>query len=56
LAIEIDGLQHIEGKKYDIERSDYLSMFGIKVIRFWNNEVGASINNVLDKIINELNF
>ncbi|KKR43330.1 MAG: hypothetical protein UU10_C0019G0009 [Parcubacteria group bacterium GW2011_GWF1_40_6] len=55
LAIEIDGSQHIENKEYDIERSDYLSVFGIKVIRFWNNEVNVNIDSVLKKIINELN-
>src|SRR3989344_4241400 len=55
LAIEIDGLQHVEDKEYDVLRSDYLSVFGIKVIRFWNNEINANINNVLDKIIGELN-
>lgn len=55
LAIEIDGSQHIENKEYDVERSDYLSVFGIKVIRFWNNEVNVNINSVVEKIISELN-
>lgn len=55
LAIEIDGAQHIKEKEYDILRSDYLSVFGIKVIRFWNNEVSANIDNVILKIISELN-
>lgn len=55
LAIEIDGAQHVEEKEYDIERSDYLSVFEIKVIRFWNNEVNVNINGVIQKIISELN-
>jgi very-short-patch-repair endonuclease len=55
LAIEIDGSQHVENKEYDIERSDYLSVFGIKIIRFWNNEINASIDDVINKIISELN-
>jgi very-short-patch-repair endonuclease len=55
LAIELDGFQHVENKEYDEERSRYLSILGIKIIRFWNSEVSANIDNVIDKIINELN-
>lgn len=55
LAIEIDGSQHIENKEYDIKRSDYLSVFDIKVIRFWNNEINVNIDGVVNKIISELN-
>lgn len=54
LAIEIDGSQHIENKEYDVERSDYLSTFDIRVIRFWNNEINVNINGVVDKVIIEL--
>ncbi len=56
LAIELDGFQHIENKEYDSERSDYLTVFGIKVIRFWNNEVNVNIEGVLQKVMSELNF
>ena len=54
LAIEIDGPKHIENKEYDIERSDYLSVFNIKVIRFWNNEINDNIDEVINKILCEL--
>lgn len=54
LAIELDGSQHIKNKDYDIERSNYLSVLDIKVLRFWNNEVNANMNGVIQKIINEL--
>ena len=54
LAIEVDGSQHIENKEYDIQRSDYLSVFGIRMIRFWNNEINVNIDGVLNKIISEL--
>ena len=54
LAIEIDGSQHIKNKEYDAERSDYLSVFGIKIIRFWNNEINVNIESVILKIISEL--
>lgn len=55
LVIEVDGSHHIENKEYDLERSNYLSIFGIKVIRFWNNEINTNIDGVILKIINELN-
>jgi very-short-patch-repair endonuclease len=55
LAIEIDGSQHIENKEYDLERSSYLSVFNIKVIRFWNNEINTNIDGVILKIMSELN-
>ena len=55
LAIEIDGAQHLQNKEYDTERSNYLSVFGIKVIRFWNNEINTNIEGVILKIIAKLN-
>ena len=54
LAIEIDGSQHIENKDYDKERSGYLSVLGINVIRFWNNEINTNIDSVIQKIRCEL--
>jgi len=54
LAIEIDGSQHLENKEYDRQRSDYLSVFNIKVIRFWNNEININIDGVVLKILTEL--
>ena len=56
LAIEIDGSQHIENKEYDNERSKYLLILGIKVIRFWNNEINTNIDGVINRIIDELNL
>ncbi len=54
LAIEIDGFQHIENKEYDKERSKYLEVLKIKTVRFWNSEINANIDGVINKIINEL--
>ncbi|MDQ5971132.1 MAG: hypothetical protein QG566_78 [Patescibacteria group bacterium] len=54
LAIEIDGSQHIENKEYDKERTKFLNNLGIRVLRFWNNEVNANIDGVVDKIMREL--
>ncbi len=56
LAIELDGGQHAEVKNIqsDNERTEYLNNHGIKVIRFWNNEVMNNIDGVGTSIINEL--
>ena len=42
-------------KQYDIARSDELEMFGIKIIRFKNEEVFNNLKDVLKNIIQELN-
>ena len=54
LAIELDGFQHLENKEYDKERDTFLSLNGVKVLRFWNRELNANIDSVLDKIRREL--
>lgn len=51
LAIEIDGSQHRKNKHYDLQRTKILNQYGIKVIRFWSNEVLTNIDAVLDKIL-----
>src|SRR3972149_6711335 len=52
LAIELDGGQHAEegNKEYDKIRTDYLKSMGIKVMRFWNNDVIHNIEGVLEEI------
>ncbi len=52
LAIELDGGQHNEydNKEHDNVRSEYLAAHGIKVLRFWNNEVLCNIEGVLLEI------
>ena len=56
LAIEIDGDQHseINRKIYDKNRSEYLKLHGLKVIRFRNNEVTGKIDWVIEMIKSEL--
>lgn len=39
LAVEIDGDSHIGKEQYDKERQQHLEEYGIKVIRFQNEEV-----------------
>ena len=54
LAIELDGSQHLDNIEYDKERTNFLESLGIKVIRFWNNEVNKNLHGVLLKIKEEL--
>lgn len=41
LAVELDGGQHLDDEVlfYDRERTSFLEGKGIRVIRFWNNDV-----------------
>ncbi len=57
LAIELDGGQHaeLERKEYDEARSEYLRAHGVKVMRFWNNEIMINIDGVLERISDECN-
>jgi len=52
LAIELDGNAHKEKeiKQYDAARTKSLNEYGIKVIRFWNQEVINETEKVLEKI------
>lgn len=54
LVIELDGSQHLDNKEYDQERTWYFESLGMKVIRFWNNEVNINLDGVLIKIMEEL--
>ena len=56
LAIEIDGSQHLENIEYDLNRNKYLSSLGIITLRFWNNDINKNIDEVINKIISELNL
>ena len=50
IAIELDGWQHKEAVHYDSERTEFLKLQGVRVLRFWNNEVNDNLNGVLLKI------
>ena len=50
MVIEIDGWQHKEEKEHDKKRAEYLKGLGLKILRFWNNDV----NNNLDEVILEI--
>jgi len=50
LVIEIDGKIHLLQHEYDSGRTSELEKYGLKVIRFTNNEVINDIENVICKI------
>ncbi len=55
LIIEVDGGQHANEVIYDTERSEHFLKQGYRVLRFWNNEVLANLEGVLEGILQELN-
>ncbi len=54
LVIEIDGGQHQSRVEADSERTNWLETQGFRVIRFWNNQVLAEAEAVLEEILREL--
>ncbi len=56
LAIELDGGQHNGDavREYDSERTRFLNEQGIRVIRFWNNQVLQETDSVLEALWNAL--
>ena len=53
LVIELDGGQHAESLA-DTERTRWIEANGYTVIRFWNNDVIANLEGVLDSIRQEI--
>lgn len=54
LIVEIDGGQHAYQIEYDERRTKFLENRGYRVLRFWNNEVLANTEGVLEAILAEL--
>jgi putative DNA methylase len=54
LVVEVDGGQHSETRRYDEARTAFLKDKGLRVLRFWNNEVLSSAEAVLEAIWHEL--
>ena len=49
VAVELDGSQHCES--VDQERTRFLERHGIKVVRFWDNDVLKRTRSVLEAIL-----
>ena len=56
LVIELDGSQHYfdEGKENDIKRDTFLASLGLTVLRYSNDEINNSFENVCQDILNNL--
>ncbi|MBL8644032.1 MAG: DUF559 domain-containing protein [Rhodospirillaceae bacterium] len=54
LVIEIDGGQHDLQRETDLVRTAFLNDGGLRVLRFWNNDVLGNIEGVLETIRVEL--
>ena len=50
LAIELDGGQHGEAVGYDQHRDSWLRSQEIRVLRFWNNQMLAETEVVMEEI------
>ncbi|MBR4949823.1 MAG: endonuclease domain-containing protein [Clostridia bacterium] len=56
LIVELDGSQHYKetGIKNDLERTDYLEKYGLKVLRIQNNQINQNFKDVCYYIDNEV--
>ena len=56
MAIELDGSQHNDDKNkmYDQYRTATLKQHGVRVLRFWNNQIVNNIKDVLEIIWDEV--
>jgi very-short-patch-repair endonuclease len=50
LAIELDGGQHGERQAYDHQRDQWLAGQGVRVLRFWNDQVLTQTEAVLEVV------
>ena len=54
LIVEIDGWRHKENETYDNDRTTYLESLGLKILRFWNNEILLQFDAVMDQIYQQV--
>lgn len=54
LGIELDGGQHGEAIGYDHQRDSWLQTQGIRILRFWNNQMLAETEAVMEAIYQAL--
>jgi very-short-patch-repair endonuclease len=50
LVIEIDGITHIGKEEYDNKRQKYLESLGLKLLRFFDNDVKQNMAGVIAAI------
>ena len=54
VVVELDGSQHVEQSGYDFRRDSFLRSRGFRVLRFWNADILARTNAVLETIFEAL--
>ena len=54
LIVEIDGGQHDRSSLQEAERNSFLQNEGYRILRFWNNEILATLDGVHETIAGEL--
>ena len=54
IVVELDGSQHVEQVGYDMRRDIFLRSRGFRVLRFWNPDVLARTQSVLETIFEVL--
>ena len=54
LIVELDGGQHTERAEQDAARTAILQSMGYLVLRFWDNDVLANTDGVVETILNTL--
>ena len=54
VVIELDGSQHFEQSAHDEGRTAVLAKCGFRVLRFWNNDVLANLDGVLEEILRQI--
>jgi very-short-patch-repair endonuclease len=50
LIVEADGGQHAVEREKDAERTAWLNAEGFRVLRFWNHEILANLEGVMEVI------
>ena len=54
VAIELDGSQHVEQAVYDSRRDAFIRGAGFRVLRFWNADVLARTDQIIETIYEAL--
>jgi very-short-patch-repair endonuclease len=54
LIIEVDGSPHLDQQEYDVERANFLTAKGYRLLRFWNTDVLNKIAEVMGAVLEEL--
>ena len=53
LVIEMDGESHLGRETYDRRRQDCWEAHGLKILRFYNNDIPANLDEMMECIFRE---